>query len=298
MKKGEVTIGHVVKYMLMAIGLGLVVFLIFPGVVDFLLSAGDILETETVPVVVDKGMLERSANSVVFYKGKTYKNVQIMLDKFMDMHEDSPENYLAKTYYDPYYENSKYRWAFAKIVADRLFECSLKTTFKAEQLSEILAITETGPTDCIVCYNIHIAPDARELLWQPDREIIGNFGFGHWLYLFSPKKQKESYYELIIAGYRFPEGLSQVRTNMAMQKKIDRILIADPEDDIAVVFVHVPLVAGDWGRIPGLIGKSGNVDFVALYSYKKLADTSLISFSRDLAGVDWFVRDIDARCGR
>jgi len=297
MKKGMVISEKTVGIIIILIGLVILIYFLFPGIIDFLAGAGDILETETVPVVVDKGMLERSANNVVFYKGKTYGDVQTMLEKFMDMPSDSSENILVRQYYDPYYENSKYRWAFAKIVADRLYECSLKTVYKADQLTELFAITETGPTKCIVCYNIHVAPDARDMLKRPEGDTITRFGLAHWLSIYSPKKQKETYYDLITAGFRFPAGLPETSQWISQHSKFDRILL-DPEDDIAVVFVHVPLIGGSVARIPGVYGDSGNVDFVSLYSFKNLADTRLVSFERDFAGIDILAEDVDARCGR
>ncbi|MBW3019546.1 hypothetical protein KY329_05175 [Candidatus Woesearchaeota archaeon] len=299
MKRGWL-ISQTVDLILLLIGFAILLIFLFPNALDFIFGASEVLETATIPVTVDKALLERSANSMVAYKSKMYSNVQKMLENFAEKPADSSENILIRQNYDPADANSKYRWAFAKIVADKLYDCSLKTTYQADKLAKLLAIAETEPTKCIVCYNIHVAPDARPLLESKKTGRIDDFGFYYWLNIFSPMKQKESYYELIGSGYQFPEGLSETKMQLSRQKNIDYILTRDSEDDIAVVFVHIPLIGGSAARVPGLIGEAGNVDFVSLYSYKNLAQTTLVDFDRDLniLGIEVTDWNVDARCGR
>lgn len=290
-----------VDLIILLIGVAILLIYLFPGVFDIITGAEDILETETVKVTVDKAMLERLVKNPVHYssaegEGRTYSNVQRMLDSFAEMPARSMEKRLEGRYYPAKYENSKYRWAFAKLVADRLHECAIKTAFKADSLTEILAVQETNPTLCKVCYNIHVAPDARDMLESPIGSI-GNFGFFEWLTMYSPDR-KESYYDVLLSGFRFPEGLPLTKQMIAAQDNIDYILSADPEDDIAVVFVHVPMVSGQWVRIPGVYGKSDNIDFVSLYSYKNLADTVLLRLQRDLLNLGISSWEVEVKCGR
>ena len=158
---------------------------------------------------------------------KKYK-IEKVLKNYADPSSKSYNKLLAD-YYSSDEVFAKYRWAIAKIVADRLNKCR-KKVLADSGLTEKRAFANFKKTACIVCSRIRFDSSILPLFKD------AHFNFSFWLKMNKPKFSKDSYYDLLTFDLNEDE-----KSYFSFYLNKFENIINDPEDAIAVMYVHTPI---------------------------------------------------------